>query len=547
MKLLLLGTDGCHLCEQADLILAECGLPASVIQIENIDIARETRWQNEFATRIPVLLHPRTFAALNWPFSRDDVLIFINQLDMNTLYRIEKDSMGELQVPASALYAAQTQRAINNFPVSGLPMPQEFIRTVALIKKTAAKANVQLGGLSQDMGDAIISAAQEIIDGFHADQFPIDVFQTGSGTSTNMNVNEVIATLATRNSGLPIGANDDVNMGQSSNDVIPTAIHVSAAMECSLNLIPALDILRTVIDAKAASLMDTVKTGRTHLMDAMPLRFGQELGGWALQVGNGIDRINAALPRVYKLAQGGTAVGTGINAHPEFAKLFAQLLAEETALPFKPNDSFFESLSCQDAIVELSSQLKVVAVSLMKIANDLRWMNSGPLAGLGEIELTGLQPGSSIMPGKVNPVIPEAVAMVAAQVIGNDTTITVAGQSGNFQLNVMLPVIAYNILQSISILANASRLLAEKAIAGFKVREDNLKLALARNPILVTALNPVIGYAKAAEIAKTAYKEGRPIIDVAAEMTGIDHAELQKLLDPGQLADGGIETGASSG
>ena len=459
---------------------------------------------------------------------------------MTEQYRTEKDSMGELQVPANALYAAQTQRAIENFPVSGLAMPPAFIKTVALIKQTAAKVNVGLGEMDKAVADAIINAAQSIRDGQYQDQFPIDVFQTGSGTSTNMNVNEVIATLASRSSGLAVSANDDVNMGQSSNDVIPTAIHVSAALECKQALLPALNHLAETIEIKARSLEHITKTGRTHLMDAMPIRFDQELGAWALQIRNGIDRIQATLPRVYKLAQGGTAVGTGINAHPEFAERFAKLLSEETGLPFHPNTSFFESLSCQDAIVELSSQLKVIAVSLMKIANDLRWMNSGPLAGLGEIELPALQPGSSIMPGKVNPVIPEAVAMVAAQVIGNDTTITIAGQSGSFQLNVMLPVIAYNILQSIELIANVSKLLADKAIASFTVREDNLQKALAKNPILVTALNPIIGYAKAAEIAKAAYKQGRPIIDVAAEMTDIDRTELEKLLEPGHLTQGGI-------
>ncbi len=459
---------------------------------------------------------------------------------MTEQYRTEKDSMGELQVPSDALYAAQTQRAIDNFPVSGLAMPPAFIKTVALIKQTAAKVNVELGEMDKAVADAIINAAQSIRDGQHQDQFPIDVFQTGSGTSTNMNVNEVIATLASRISGTAVSANDHVNMGQSSNDVIPTAIHVSAALECNNVLLPALTHLAGTIETKASSLDQVTKTGRTHLMDAMPIRFSQELGAWVLQIRNGIDRIQSTLPRVYKLAQGGTAVGTGINAHPQFAEQFAKLLSEETKLPFQPNASLFESLSCQDAIVELSSQLKVIAVSLTKIANDLRWMNSGPLAGLGEIELPALQPGSSIMPGKVNPVIPEAVAMVAAQVIGNDTTITIAGQSGSFQLNVMLPVIAYNILQSIELIANVSKLLADKAIAGFTIREDNLQIALAKNPILVTALNPIIGYAKAAEIAKAAYKQGRPIIDVAAEMTEIDRAELEKLLEPGHLTQGGI-------
>jgi len=459
---------------------------------------------------------------------------------MTEHYRIEKDSMGELEVPADALYAAQTQRAVNNFPISGLTMPPAFIKTVALVKQSAAKVNMELGELDAAIGQAIVQAAQQIIDGSHSQHFPIDVFQTGSGTSTNMNVNEVLASLAGRIAGQPVNPNDHVNMGQSSNDVIPTAIHISAAIECQKTLLPGLAHLAQTLEEKAAALDHITKTGRTHLMDAMPVRLSQELGGWALQIRNGIDRINAALPRIYKLAQGGTAVGTGINAHPEFAARFARTLSEETGLPFEPNTSFFESLGAQDAMVELSGQMKVVAVSLMKIANDLRWMNSGPLAGLGEIELPALQPGSSIMPGKVNPVIPEAAAMVAAQVIGNDTTITIAGQSGNFQLNVMLPVIAYNILQSIGLLGNVCRVLADKAIAGFTVREANLQQALAKNPILVTALNPIIGYQKAAEVAKAAYKQGRPIIDVAAEMTELSREELEKLLEPAHLTHGGI-------
>ena len=460
---------------------------------------------------------------------------------MTTAFRIEKDSMGELQVPVDALYAAQTQRAVENFPVSGLTMPPAFIRAVALIKQCAAEVNAGLGLLDGDMAGAIQSAAGEIVAGRHLEQFPVDVFQTGSGTSTNMNANEVIATLASRVSGHKVGANDHVNMGQSSNDVIPTAIHLSAAIECKARLLPALDKLTDAIETRARTLDHAVKTGRTHLMDAMPITLGQELDGWALQIRNGSARIQSALTRIHKLAQGGTAVGTGINAHPEFAKRMADALSRQTGIPLVPNENFFESLSTQDAAVELSGQLKTLAVSLMKIANDLRWMNAGPLAGLGEIELPALQPGSSIMPGKVNPVIPEAVCMVAAQVIGNDTTITVAGQSGSFQLNVMLPVIVYNLLQSIELLTNASRLLAKKAIADFTVRTDNLERAVALNPILVTALNPVIGYLKAAEIAKKAYQSRRPIIEVAAEMTDIPRDELERLLDPRLLTAGGIQ------
>ncbi|MGJ0484550.1 MAG: class II fumarate hydratase [Methylomicrobium sp.] len=454
---------------------------------------------------------------------------------MTQAYRIEKDSLGEIHVPSSALFGAQTQRAVENFPVSGLTLPAGFIRAIALIKKIAAVVNAELGELDAARSAAIAEAAQEIIDGHHHDQFPIDVFQTGSGTSTNMNVNEVIAALASQKAGVEVHPNDHVNRGQSSNDVIPTAIHLSAALACHRILLPALAHLVETIETKSATLDQVVKTGRTHLMDALPLRMSQEMSGWTLQIRNGKERIEAALVRIYRLAQGGTAVGTGVNAHPQFAVRFTETLHQDTGLPFRPNDSFFESLSCQDASVELSSQLKVVAVSLLKIANDLRWMNSGPLAGLGEIELPALQPGSSIMPGKVNPVIPEATAMVAVQVIGNDATITAAGLSGNFQLNVMLPVIAYNLLQSIEILGNACRLLSDKAIAGFLVRNEKLAEPLAKNPMLATALNPVIGYAQAAVIAKTAYQQQRPIIDVAAEMTGLPRDQLEKLLDPTHL------------
>lgn len=455
--------------------------------------------------------------------------------------RIEKDSMGELAVPVDALYAAQTQRAVQNFPVSGLRMPQSFIKAVGLIKKAAAKVNMQIAGLEPEIAKAIMKAADEVIEGTHETQFPVDVFQTGSGTSTNMNTNEVVATLASKISGQKVSPNDHVNMGQSSNDVIPTAIHLSAAIQLNDELLPSLNYLVEVIEKKAAEVDKYTKTGRTHLMDAMPVRMSQELKGWAAQISSGIERLKSTQTRLHKLAQGGTAVGTGINAHPDFAGLVAKELITLTGLDLSPNENFFESISSQDTAVELSGQLKVVAVSIMKIANDLRWMNSGPLAGLGEIELQALQPGSSIMPGKVNPVIPEAAAMVAAQVIGNDTTISVGGQAGNFQLNVMLPVIAYNLLQSIEILSNVAGLLADKAIATFVVREDNIEEPLSKNPILVTALNPIIGYLKAADIAKKAYKEGRPVMDVAEEESNLSREELEKLLDPRKLTEGGIQ------
>ena len=456
-------------------------------------------------------------------------------------FRVERDSMGELQVPASALWGAQTQRAVNNFPISGLRMPPAFVRALALIKWAAARTNRSLGLLPETVAGAIEASALEVANGMHADQFPIDVFQTGSGTSSNMNANEVIARLATRALGSPVHPNDHVNMSQSSNDSIPSAIHVAAALELKAKLEPALEHLAATIEAKAREVAGIVKTGRTHLMDAMPVRLDQELGGWAAQVRADIRRLQSVMPRLTGLAQGGTAVGTGINAHPKFGAEFAAALAKQTGVDFHPAEDFFEALSSQDTAVELSGQLKTTAVSVMKIANDLRWMNSGPLAGLAEIALPDLQPGSSIMPGKVNPVIPEAAAMVAAQVIGNDATITIAGQSGNFQLNVMLPIVALNLLQSIELLANVSSALADAAIKGFKVNKTKLDDALERNPILVTALNSVIGYDKGAAIAKQAYKEGRAIRDVAAEQTKLKPEQLRELLDPLELTKGGIK------
>ncbi|MGH8307968.1 MAG: class II fumarate hydratase [Gammaproteobacteria bacterium] len=456
-------------------------------------------------------------------------------------FRVEHDSMGELKVPAEAFWGAQTQRAVQNFPVSNLTLPHAFLRALGLIKASAAAVNQKLGLLDATRAGAIETAALEVAEGRHDRHFPIDVFQTGSGTSTNMNANEVIAHLASEQSGQPVHPNDHVNMSQSSNDTIPTAIHVSAALEVKEKLLPALVHLTEVIETKARETSKLVKTGRTHLMDAMPITLGQELSGWAVQVRHGIARVEAVLPRLQSLAQGGTAVGTGINAHPEFGKHMAAELGKRTGIPFRTSENYFESLSCQDTAVELSGQLKTLAVSLMKISNDLRWMNSGPLAGLGEIALPVLQPGSSIMPGKVNPVIPEAVTMVAAQVIGNDVTVTVAGQAGNFQLNVMLPVIAYNLLQSIELLANAARALADSAIKGFVVHQAHIKEALDKNPILVTALNPVIGYEKGAAIAKQAYKEHQPILDVAKQMTDLPEARLKTLLDPVELTRGGIK------
>jgi fumarate hydratase, class II len=461
-------------------------------------------------------------------------------------FRTERDSMGELKVPAKALYGAQTQRAVDNFPVSGLTMPREFIRALGLIKSAAAEANVKLGHLDKASAKAIRTAAEQVAAGGVDEHFPIDVFQTGSGTSSNMNANEVIAHLAAA-AGATVHPNDHVNAGQSSNDVIPTAILVSATLATTEKLLPALKHLRKTIDTRAKELKKVVKTGRTHLMDAMPITFGQELSGWSAQIADASERITDTLKRTRRLPQGGSAVGTGINADPKFGPAVAIELSKLTGVKFESSENYFAGMAAQDAPVELSGQLRALAVAVMKIANDLRWMNSGPLAGLGEIELPALQPGSSIMPGKVNPVIPEAAAMVAAQVIGNDATIAIGGLSGNFQLNVMLPVIAYNLLQSIEILANVTVLLADKAIAGFKVNEEHIREALDKNPILVTALNPVIGYEKGEATAKQAYKEKRPIMDVALETTGLSKAELAKLLDPATLTKGGIHGGGGGG
>ena len=456
-------------------------------------------------------------------------------------FRTVHDSMGELEVPADALWGAQTQRAMQNFPISGLLMPRPFIAALGLVKWAAAGANTELGLLTAGKAMSIQEAALEVAAGDHDRHFPVDVFQTGSGTSSNMNANEVIAMLATKKHGNQVHPNDHVNMSQSSNDVIPTCVHVSAAMTIQDALLPALNHLSSILENKARETDGVVKTGRTHLMDAMPITLGQELDGWRSQIEHAGERLRDTMQRLTGLAQGGTAVGTGINAHPEFGAKVATLLSEQTDIAFKPADSLFEGLSSQDVAVEASGQLRVLAVSLMKIANDLRWMNSGPLGGIREIVLPSLQPGSSIMPGKVNPVIPEAVTMVCAQVIGNDATIVTAGQSGNFQLNVMLPVVAHNLLQSIDILANASTCLANSAISGFTVNEDKISEALTKNPILVTALNPVIGYEKGALIAKKAYAEGRPIKDVAREETDLTDDELDRLLDPTDLVKGGIK------
>ena len=459
-------------------------------------------------------------------------------------YRIEKDSLGEVKVPQKALWGAQTQRALDNFTISGIkfafPFGRSFIEALGVIKYSAAAANNKLKLLPANKTKAIKTAAKEVVSGLHDESFPLDVFQTGSGTSTNMNANEVIANLASKKSKLKVNANDDVNMSQSSNDVIPTAICISSLIDMQRLLLPNLDYLIKTIDKKMKEVKGHVKTGRTHLMDAMPIDFSQELSGWKAQLELNKKTIIAATNRMNELPQGGTAIGTGINSHKDFAKTFCSELNKLTKFKTKPTKNFYQGLSSVDNAVELSSALKNLSIILMKISNDLRWMNSGPLTGLGEIELEALQPGSSIMPGKVNPVIPEAVAMACADVIGNDVTVTVAGQSGNFQLNVMLPVVAYNLLKSINLLGNAIPLLADKSIKSFKVNTKNINESLSKNPILVTALNRIVGYSKAAAIAKKAYKENKPIVDVAHDETGISKAELNKLLDPSKLTKGGI-------
>ena len=452
-------------------------------------------------------------------------------------FRVEEDSMGKIEVPEKAYYGAQTQRAHNNFPISNIRFNREFIAALGRVKQTAAAVNEKLQQVEKPV------AAEEVIEGKFDEDFVLDIFQTGSGTSTNMNANEVISKRANelkKNTDAIIHPNDHVNYGQSSNDVIPTAIRISAVTAVRKNLIPALKHLRDTILAKGEELKEVVKTGRTHLMDAMPVTIQQEFSGYARQLELGIERVESALVRLQELPQGGTAVGTGINTHTDFGKNFAKELADTTGIPFTEAKNHFEAQATVDAPVELSGQLKTIAVGLMKMGNDIRWMNSGPNSGLGEIQLEALQPGSSIMPGKVNPVIEESLTMVCAQVIGNDGAITVAGQSGNFELNVMLPVVAHNLLQSVEILANAARNFADRSIKGLKARKDVIEQMVGKNPILVTALNPLIGYDKAAKIAKTAFAENRAVLDVAREMTDLSEEELKNTLNPMNMTKGGF-------
>lgn len=454
----------------------------------------------------------------------------------NSTFRTEADSMGNVRVPFRALYGAQTQRAVENFTISSEPLPWNFIQAVLFIKLAAAETNNELGILPDALADAIVDCIKELLASKPMQEFPVSVFQTGSGTSTNMNVNEVICGLARRR-GIELSANDHVNLGQSSNDVIPSALHLAAVLDTENQLLPALKKLTAIILQFAEDNSHVIKTGRTHLMDALPIRLQAEMEGWAAQTSECCERLISSLTRLQRLPLGGTAVGSGVNCHPGFAGKAISRLNKITGSIFSPANSLYKGISSLDTIVEHSGVLKTTGVALNKIANDLRWMNSGPLAGLAEIKLPALQPGSSIMPAKVNPVIPEAVCMAVAQVIGNDTTIHVAGLGGNFQLNTMLPVAAANLLSSISLLTGCALALAEKTIPKMEVNAEICSRSLSLNPILVTSLNPIIGYMRAARIGKIASEEKRTVVEVAKELTDIPHEELERLLDPKVLAD----------
>jgi fumarate hydratase class II len=452
-------------------------------------------------------------------------------------YRIEKDTLGEMKVPADALWGAQTQRAVENFPVSGIRFPRRFVKALGAIKMAAAQVNMELGLLDKRLGGAVEKASREAMDGALDDHFVLDIFQTGSGTSTNMNANEVIANRSAQLLGLKIGAkdvhpNDHVNMGQSSNDVIPTASHVAACTALSEDLIPALKKVQAALGAKAKEFAEIVKTGRTHLQDATPVTLGQEFSGYASQIEHGIKRIENALPHLRELAIGGTAVGTGLNAHPEFAARVCKALSKLFDQKFVEAPNHFEAQAARDALVEASGALRTVAVSLSKIANDIRWLGTGPRTGLGEIALPATQPGSSIMPGKVNPVITEAVRQVCTQVMGNDVTVMVSGQADNFELAVMIPVMTYNVLQSAEIMANVSRVFVDKCIAGITANRERCRAYAERSPALATALAPIVGYDKAAEIAKKALAKDKTIREVVVEEGLMDAKKADEVLDP---------------
>lgn len=457
----------------------------------------------------------------------------------NTEYRIEHDTMGEVRVPKNALYRAQTQRAVENFPISGTTLEREHIKALAQVKKAAATANEELGVLDTQRAQAIRDAADAVASGEYDADFPIDVFQTGSGTSSNMNTNEVLATLASRtleSAGVEVHPNDHVNASQSSNDVFPTSVHVAVTNALINDLKPAMDVLATSLEKKAAEFKDVVKSGRTHLMDATPVTLGQEFGGWAAQVRYGIERIDASLPRVAEVPLGGTAVGTGINTPDGFSARVIELLSEETGLPLTEARNHFEAQANRDGLVEASGQLRNIAYSYMKIMNDIRWMGSGPNTGLGELHIPDLQPGSSIMPGKVNPVICEATIQVAAQVIGNDTTVALSSTNGAFELNVGIPVMAANLLESIRLLANASRVAAEKMVDGLQANEERCRFLAEASPSIVTPLNKAIGYEAAAKIAKHAVANKVTVREATIELGYVDgekltEEQLDKALD----------------
>ncbi len=459
--------------------------------------------------------------------------------------RVERDLMGEVQVPADAKWGATTQRAVENFPISGLRIDPSVIRALGRIKAAAATANAELGVLEADAAAAIRAAAEQVAAGGWDDQFPIDVYQTGSGTSSNMNANEVIATLAAEQFGQPVHPNDQVNASQSSNDVFPSAMHLAATEAVVSDLIPALTRLAEALEAKADEFESVVKSGRTHLMDATPVTLGQEFGGYAAQVRYGVERLHDTLPRVGELALGGTAVGTGINAPAGFAAAVIAELRETTGLPLTEARNHFEAQGARDALVELSGQLRTIAIGLYKIATDIRWMASGPRAGLAEIHVPDLQPGSSIMPGKVNPVIPEALSMVCAQVIGNDAAVAFGGVAGNFELNIMLPVLARNLLESIRLLASASVLFADRCVSGITADEDRAREYAEGSPAVATALNPVLGYEEAASIAKQALAERKSIREVVIERGHVEkgtitHEDLDRLLDVMSMTRPGV-------
>ena len=455
-------------------------------------------------------------------------------------YRIEKDSLGEMKVPEDALYGAQTQRAVENFPISGQLFGRRFIEALGLIKKSAAEINAELGTLDEKIAKSVAMAAAEVAEGKWDNQFIVDIYQTGSGTSTNMNMNEVVACRASEHQGENVHTNDHVNFGQSSNDVIPTAIHVSAKVSIEEELLPALEHLSTALTEKANVFDEIIKSGRTHLMDATPVRLGQEFSGYAAQVTKGIDRVRSTSAELEELALGGTATGTGINTHPDFAKKVITRIADATGIAFREADDHFEAQGSKDAAVSVSGALNTVATSLMKIADDIRWLGSGPTSGIQELRLPAIQPGSSIMPGKVNPVMSEAMMMVCARVMGNHTTITIAGSRGNFELNVMMPVLAQSLLESITLIANISRTFTDRCLVGIEANSERARELLEKNPAIATALNPYIGYDQAALVAKDATDRGLSVREIVLSKELLPEDKVNEALDVRSMTEPGL-------